>query len=109
MICRRILTASISTILQNLCVYKRYSEREREREGRESEREIEKMLTCIARSKQSGGDDSFDQPEKFDPNAAPQSKQAIKNLTSQVEFGVNRGLYVQNWRLLDCYMCVGLF
>nr|GLL20701.1 protein Brevis radix-like 4 isoform X2 [Ipomoea trifida] len=42
------------------------------------------MLTCIARSKQSG-DESFDQPEKFDPNAAPQSKQAIKNLTSQIK------------------------
>ncbi|XP_019191626.1 PREDICTED: protein Brevis radix-like 4 isoform X2 [Ipomoea nil] len=43
------------------------------------------MLTCIARSKQSAGDESFDQPEKFDPNAAPQSKQAIKNLTSQIK------------------------
>ncbi|KAK4368620.1 hypothetical protein RND71_012412 [Anisodus tanguticus] len=42
------------------------------------------MLTCIARSKQPT-DDSLDQPDKFNPNAAPPNKQALKTLTSQIK------------------------
>ncbi|XP_047311272.1 protein Brevis radix-like 4 [Impatiens glandulifera] len=42
------------------------------------------MLTCIARSKQSG-DESHTLPEELDQNGIPDNKQTVKSLTSQIK------------------------
>ncbi|KAI8553396.1 hypothetical protein RHMOL_Rhmol05G0012900 [Rhododendron molle] len=41
------------------------------------------MLTCVARPKQPGGDESLHQPEEVDRHDSASSKQAIKSLTTQ--------------------------
>lgn len=41
------------------------------------------MLTCVARPKQPGGDESLHQPEEVDRQDSASSKQAIKSLTTQ--------------------------
>lgn len=41
------------------------------------------MLTCAARPKQPGGDESLHQPEEVDRHDSASSKQAIKSLTTQ--------------------------